>query len=125
MARLDAWLGNTSPLSTWTDDHDMAVDTAILIADKPQSITVTRGGSALSAQTVRVDSLSGSRQITTSAGQVHQAEAIVLGYKGHSTITNTDLLPGDRFKVGGTLYEVIALVPNTLDGLQAYCSVKG
>jgi len=103
----------------------MAVDTAILIADKSQSITVTRGGSTLSAQTVRVDSLSGSQQITTSAGQVHQADALILGYRGHPTITDTDLKPGDRFALNGVKYEVIALVPNALDSLQAYAKVSG
>lgn len=124
MSRLDSWLG-TTPLSTWLDDHDQAVDTAALIADKPTSITVVRGATTLSAQTVRIDSLSGSRQITTSAGQVHQADGLILGYKGHPTIANTDIKPGDRFALGGVKYEVIALVPNLLDSLQAYAKVSG
>jgi hypothetical protein len=120
MSRLDSWIGAASPLSTWLDDHDMAVDTAILIADKSTSITTDR---VASAQTVRIDSLSGSRQIVTSAGQVSKADAIVLGYKGHPTITDTDLKYNDRFYVGGVQYRVIALVPNLTDSLQAYCEV--
>jgi hypothetical protein len=74
---------------------------------------------------VRIEEFRGNRQVTTSAGQVYQVDAIVLGYKGHATITDTNLQPGDRFAVAGVRYEVIMLVVGLTDGLQAYCRVVG
>lgn len=123
--RIDSWSGNTFPLSAWIDDHDPGVDTALIIADKTTSITVTRGGSTLSAQTVRIEEQRGKGQVTTSAGQVYQVDAVILGYKSHPTITDTNLLPGDRFAVSGIRYEVIILVPGLVDGLQAYARLAG
>lgn len=125
MSRVDAWLTNSFPLGAWVDDHDLGVDTAILISDKPTSITVVRAGSSLAAQTVRIETLGGDRKVQTAGGVVHQIDALVLGYKGHPTITNTDLQPGDRFKLEGRMFEVIALMPGLVDSLQALCSVKG
>lgn len=125
MSRIDAWLGNSFPLGSWLDDHDLGVDAAILIADKATSIAVIRNGVAQAAQTVRIEEMRGARQVQTSAGQVYQIDAVVIGYRGHPTIANTSLQPGDRFAVAGVRYEVIMLAPNTPDSLQAYCRVVG
>ena len=121
MGKASVWVGSTFPLSTWLDDHDPGRDTALLIADKSTSITVVRGTGTLAAQTVRIEEMRGNRQVTTSAGQVFSVDAVVLGYKSHPTITDTDLQPGDRFAVASTRYEVIMLVPGLVDSLQAYC----
>jgi hypothetical protein len=125
MSRIDAWSGNTFPLSAWTDDHDPGVDTALLIADKPTSITISRGASTLSAQTVRIEEFRGQKQVQSSAGQVYNVDAVVLGHKGHPTITDTDIKPGDRFAVAGVLFEVQMLVVGLADGVQAYARVRG
>lgn len=124
---LSAWINATLPLADWLGDYDMAVDTAFMIADKPTSITVTRIAAGvttvLAAQTVRIEEFRGNRQVTTSAGQVYQVDAVILGYKGHATIVNTNLQPGDRFAIAGVRYEVIVLVVALTDSLQAYCRV--
>lgn len=125
MSRIDAWLGNSTPLAPWLDDHDQAVDEAIIISDKTTSIVVVRGATTLSAQTVRIEGLNGNRQVQSSAGQVFQVDSIVFGYKSHPTITATDLKPGDTFAANGVLYQVIMLVPGLVDSLQAYCQVVG
>lgn len=125
MPTLDAWLGNSFPLSAWRDDHDPAVDTAAVIADKSTSITVSRAGATLAAQTVRLEALGGNRQVQTSGGVTYQIDAVVIGYKGHATITDTNLRPQDRFAVGGVTYEVIMLAPGLADSLQAYCRARG
>lgn len=123
MTRADAWAGS-QPLANYTDDIDRGYDVARLIADKSTSITVQRAGSALSAQTVRIEEDRGDRTVQTEAGQTRQVDAIVLGYKGHASISDTDLQPGDRFKTGGLAYEVIAIVPGLADSLQVYCRVR-
>jgi len=125
MPNIDAWLTNAPPLTAWLSDTDMAVDTAILIADKPTSIVVVRGATTLDAQTVRLETLGGDKTVQTPGGVTHSINALVLGYTGHPTITTTNLLPGDRFAVAGVMYEVIMLMPALTTTLQALCTVKG
>ena len=124
-SRVDSWLGSTMPLMTWLDDHDPAVDAALIISDKTTSITMVRGATTLSAQTVRIEEARGNRQVQTAGGQVFQIDAIVFGYKGHPTITSTDIKPGDRFAVASVMYEVLMLAVGLVDGTQAYCRVLG
>lgn len=124
MADIDAWAGNSFPLSDWSDDADKGVDTARLIADKSTSITVIRDGSALSAQTVRLEDAGRPYYYQSESGQTAQADALVIGYKGHPTITDTDLQTGDRFPADGISYEIVGLLPGPVDSLQAYAKVR-
>ncbi len=125
MPDIDAWAGNVFPLGTWSDDVDQGVDTARLIADKPTSIVVLRGATTLPAQTVRIEDLTGrGRQYQTEAGQTGEADTLILGYKGHPTITDTNLQRGDRFMAGGQSYEVVIVVPGMTNSLQAYARMR-
>jgi hypothetical protein len=124
MPSINAWMGNTFPLATWLASDDHGVDTARMIADKSTSITAVRGGVAQTAQTVRLETLRGKMEYTTPGGDTAVIDAVVIGYKGHPTITDTDLQRGDRFFVDGQMYEVVTIVPGTVDSLQAYCEVK-
>ena len=121
---IDAWAGNTFPLGDWLDVDD-AVDAARLIQDKATSITVIRSGTALDAQTVRIEDLTNRpRSYESEAGQTGQADVVILGYKGHPTIDDTDLQRGDRFAVEGQGYEVVMVAPGFSDCLQAYAKVR-
>jgi len=125
MPDIDGWAGNEFPLSAWSDDADQGVDTARLIADKSTSITVIRAGVAQTAQTVRLEFLTGARrEYQTEAGQTGQADVLVLGYKGHPSLTDTDLQRGDRFATGGQSYEIVMVAPGFNDSLQAYARVR-
>lgn len=108
--------------ATWSESQPVALGE--LITYKPTSITVIRNGVSLAVQTVRLETLSGDKQIIGQGGVVHQISAMVLGYKGHPTIADTNLLPGDLFTVGTVHYEVIALMPAHTDNLQAYLKVR-
>ena len=123
MSRINGWLTNTFPLSAWRDDHDPGVDTARVIADKAVSITILRGGSTLGAQTVRIEEMGGGKQVQNTGGAAFIADAVVIGYKGHPTIANTDILPGDRFAHNGVRYQVVSLVPGLTDAVQAYAQL--
>jgi len=123
MPSADAWTGSSMPLSDYID-VDRGVDTARLVADKSISITVVRAGAAQSAQSVRIEALGSPREIETDGGNTAQADALVIGYKGHPTIADTDLQRGDRFAVGGVSYEIVALLVGLDDSLQAYATVR-
>jgi hypothetical protein len=122
---IDSWAGNAFPLTDWSDDVDQGVDNARLAADKLTSITIIRAGVAQDAQSVRIEPM---RRETTAAGEsglTGTVDALVIGYKGHPLIADTDIQRGDRFAVGGVSYEVIMVVPGLPDSLQAYVKVRG
>lgn len=124
MTDIDAWMGNSFPLSSWLDDTDQGVDQARLIADKSTSITVIRGGVAQTAQTVRIEALRSERTVQTAGGNTAVIDTVIIGYKGHPTITDTDLQHGDRFAVDGQMYEIVTVTPGTVNSLQAFATVK-
>jgi len=124
MPSIDSWTGNSFPLSDWLDDVDRGVDTARLIADKSTSITVVRASVEQSAQSVCIEPLGRPREVQTEGGQTAIADVLVVGYKGHPTLTDTDLQTGDRFAVGGVSYEIVAVLGGLSDSLQAYAKVR-
>jgi len=121
---IDGWTGNSFPLSDYLSSIDRGVDTARLVADKATSITAIRAGVAQAAQSVRIETAGRPYTYQTEAGQTAQADALVIGYAGHPTITDTDLQLGDRFAVGGVGYEIVGLLPGLADSLQAYAKVR-
>lgn len=124
MPDLNSWAGNTFPLADWSDDYDPGVDTARIVGDKTTSITVVRAGVAQDAQTVRIEELRREREVETPGGQTALVQVVVIGYKGHPSISDTDLQRGDKFAVAGVSYEIVALVPGLADSLQAYAKVR-
>mgnify|MGYP001605679706 CR=1 FL=1 len=123
VSRIDSWLGAAFPLADWLN-IDWAIDTALLIAEKSVSIVAVRNGTAQAAQTVRLETLSGPRQILGSGGVTHQIDGLLLGYKGHPTISDSDFKAGDTFANEGKLFEIVAVMPGILDSIQCYLKVK-
>lgn len=98
---------------------------AYVIDRKSVSITINRNGSDLAAQTVRLETMSGQRQVAGPSGLVYLIDGMVLGYKGHATIANTDIKVGDRFSNNGQAFEVIAIAPGHTDNVTAYLKLRG
>ena len=115
MPSIDAFVG--------TESQPLALGG--LIALKPSSTgTITRGSSTISARTVRLETLSGQKQVQGSNGVVHEVDAMVLGYKNYPNVTDTDLRPGDRFSINGQAYEVVIVMPGHTDCLQVYLRLR-
>ena len=95
-----------------------------LITLKPTSITVKRGASTLSAQTVRLETLASQRAVVGEGGITVMCDAMALGYKGHPTATDTDLKPGDRFMADGVAFEVVIVMPAHTECIQAWLKVR-
>ena len=119
MSSLSAWLGSTPPLADWLGDVDRAYDTARVIAAKPTSITVRRAGATLDAQTVRLEVSSMPTQSNGPNVTSTNLQTVVVGYKGHPTIADTDIQRGDRFYTGGQMYEVVQVLADVPDRLLA------
>lgn len=115
MPDFNAWTGNTLPLTEWLDDIDRSTDTARLIAEKSASIVITRAGVQLAAQTVRLEPMSLPSETTGSTYTVSNAGVLIVGYKDHATITNTNIRRGDRFQYPastGPVYTVTQVLPD-------------
>lgn len=96
-----------------------------LIALKPTSITIRRGSSTLSAQTVRLETLASQRMVVGEGGVTHQIDGVVVGVRNHPIQSDVDIQAGDRFADGdGLAYEVVALMPGHVDCVQAYVRIR-
>lgn len=123
MPNFNTW-GGIKPLGNWRDDINRAYDTARLIAEQPTTITLIRAGATLAAQTVRLErSNSTPGELTANIARVAETEVVIIGYRGHPTIADTDVKRGDRFVHSGQTYEVIQ-VDARLDRVFAHAKVQ-
>lgn len=119
MPDINTWLGGTPALATWRDDVDRAYDTERTITAKSASITITRAGVAQAAQTVRLEPQSGGSDARGQNATVSNAGVLIVGYKDHPTITDTDIRRGDRFFYAGQMYTVTQAMPDVPNRLLA------
>lgn len=123
MPNFNAW-GSLKPLGDWRDEINRAYDTARLIAEQPTVITFIRAGATLAAQTVRLERSNNiPSELTANIARVAETEVVIIGYRGHPTITDTNVRRGDRFVHSGQTYEVIQ-VDARLDRVFAHAKVQ-
>jgi hypothetical protein len=120
--RLDTWLTGALPFG-WANPN-IAVNVGNIIADKSSSIVVTRDGAQLAAQTVRIEVIGNPAQRKSDGALVGTNTVMVLGYKDHPTVADTNLTRGDRFFSGGIMYDVIMVQPGYTDRLIAICEAR-
>lgn len=110
MSRLNSWLGQgTSAI----DEEARAVDAWGRIQRDPESITIQRGNSDLSAQTVRIefDNQSGlNSEVKGGGGASARRSCIVFGVVDHPTVADTNIQRGDKFRLDGTDYRVVQVI---------------
>ena len=91
------------------------------IQDRPTSVTLYRSGSALGAQTVRIEyseaSTSSERQGV--AGQPSERQVIIFGVQDHPTVSDTNIQRGDLLKFEGATYKIVDVI-NLPGEIQAY-----
>lgn len=119
--KIDQWLGADFALTGWRD-ADRAFGMSRMIGAKSVSITITRRvgttTSTLTAQTVRIENIDNvpfERLADGRMAVVNGLRCIVIGYKGHPTITDTDIQFGDRFSHEGQMFEVLQAEPGYTD----------
>lgn len=106
-------------ISAWLSGEGQAVAIADIIGYKSVSTgTIARAGGTVSAKTVRLETLSGQRQVQGPSGQVYTIDAMLLAAYG------AGFLPGDRFAIGGVAYEVEMVMPGHTDCEQVYLRVR-
>ena len=100
---------------TSEDRTRMSADLTAIRDDRPVSIAIRRNGATLAAQTVRI-ARGGNIQAGTTDTDGLQAAVGAVIVVGNADL---DIQPNDKFTVGGSLYEVIAIHPNRDHGTQA------
>lgn len=131
MPSIGRW--TASPNQWAMNNNDRAYQTERRILQKPTTIVVYRAGTALDEQTVRLD-LATSNPMKQVDPNVKDAaiQMLVIGYKGHPEIDNTDLQRGDQFLARdpydendeGQLYDVVQVLPETPGALQVIAEVS-
>lgn len=117
MSRADNWAGNIKPMENW-DYESRSMDTARLIAEKPITITLIRNGIALSPQTVRVEPYRHPHeQNAQNSWRVSLGAVVIVGYREHPTIPNTDIQRDDNFLYQDQLYTVVNFLSAVRDRL--------
>lgn len=123
---LNTWLANDQTLSL-TGAATRAALAWRRISDRPTSITIRRGSgtskTTLAAQTVRVewDNTAVEREGVSSSSGIQKAT--VFGVRDHATVTNTNILRGDRFSLDGVEYEVVSIMTPPGE-VQAICEAQ-
>lgn len=126
MVNFNAWrTSSDGALATSISDADRAASIWGMIQRNPTSITLKRGSSTLSAQTVRIE-------ISNSGGTMEQrAEsnavsgermAIIFGIRNHATLSDTDIQTGDMLAINGEAHRVTSVI-NVPGGIEAHTEV--
>lgn len=106
-------------ISGWITSEGQPEAIAEIIGYKSVSTgTITRGSGTVAAKTVRLETLSGSRQVQGPQGQTYQIDAFILAEYG------AGFLPGDEFSIAGVFYEVEIVAPGHIDNESVYLRVR-
>ena len=132
--RADLWAGSVAPNPFAGNIERRSYDAARLINAAPALIVISRAvpltGETiqLPPQTVRLELLhplrGGSEAIDAMLNEISIQFGVIIGYRGHPTIPNTDVQRADRFFWGGIMWEVTDFMPTFTDILLATLIVK-
>lgn len=118
MPDFDAWRGN---------EQARAIEAWARIGAQPTAIIIKRGTGMLDEQTVRVEYGDSAREdldVRRGLNIVPGVQrAVAFGVRNHPTAADTDIERGDRFVLGATEFEVIAVIPAPGE-VQAICEAR-
>ena len=101
------------PIMTDQDVAEITRLRAEMVSDRPVSITLRRGDTTITAQTVRVARLGAGSLYRSDAGRESRGGILVSG------APTLDIALDDRFTLDGALYRVKFVRPNRDTGTQA------
>lgn len=119
----DKWLSDTTLLRNWVGDKSRPASVGNIILDDPSSIMIERdNGTTLAAQTVRLATYTAASELgfLFDTGLLRTQGFVLLGYKNHPTVTDTDIQTGDRFVWNSRICEVEKVVGGLTDRVIAY-----
>jgi hypothetical protein len=125
MPDINTWASDAGKARLWLEDiENIARDLHMIhrfITDKPTTIVAYRNSEALDPQIVRIEQTRIQPDVNIGpAAREPRANVILIGYKDHPTIADTDLLPGDKFIADSKKFEVRIIFTSTPGMLQAW-----
>lgn len=118
MPSFESWRGN---------ERARAAEAWARISERPTTITIRRGAETLEPQTVRVEFGDSAREDLDVRRGLNVMpgvqRAVVFGVRNHPTVADSDIQRGDRFVVGATEFEVMAVIPAPGE-VQAICEAR-
>jgi hypothetical protein len=133
MTSIGSWLRGRTTIRTWIGDHARPSTAAVVIEDRSVSITISRINSTtqveayLSAQTVRLDTLSDSaqaRMLFGDVGMTQKQRMVLIGYKSTPNVTDTDVQEGDRFVAYNQRFIITKVEATFTDRVLALCEAE-
>ena len=134
MNRGSIWSGAITPQIVPPDVTMRAVDTAVMIAEKPSVVTLrrrvpgtTNTTVALPEQTIRLEVIQNIRGAAEPENQwfdVSKQFVVAIGIKNHPTIPDTDMQRADLFFYLGFQWEIVEIIDNVPGRLLANCNVQ-
>lgn len=104
MPSFDKWIASTNVRDTSAAAKATEAWNAIL--DDSTSVVITRNGSNLAAQTVRIEYQTWVTEDKGDMAEASRRSVWVFGVRDHPTVTDTNLQNGDKFVLNGNLYRV-------------------
>lgn len=131
MPNVQRWAGTKRALSVW-NPIDRSWDTARTIDAAEISLVLIRATNVsgrvtdvlLPAQNVRADAYRHPREYADANGEISNSAVVIIGYKGHPTIPDTDIQRGDRFAYLGFNYTVLQFLPVVKFRIIAIADIK-
>lgn len=132
-SRGSLWMGAITPQIVPPDPVMRAVDTAVMIAEKPAVVVIERKDpganttSRLPEQTVRLEVIQNireSNEMRDAWVNVNKQYIVIVGIRDHPSIPNTDLQRADLFFYLGRLWEVTELIDNVPGRLLANANLQ-
>ena len=119
MPGFDSWIASTNVRDT--SPAAKAVEAWNHILDDASSIVIARGDNDLAAQTVRIEFQNIVNERQGNMSEASHRRVWVMGVRNHVSVTDTDLANGDKFLLGGKVYEImdVILLPGEI---QADCA---
>lgn len=133
MNRADIWLSSTAPNPQAGNTEVRGFDTARLISARPSTIVVsrrdpdTRVTIQLPPQVVRIEAMQnirGAKDLRDAMVAISEQYVVVIGFKDHPTMPNTNLLRADRFFYQERMYEVIEFIDTVPGRLLVSCELR-
>jgi hypothetical protein len=128
MPDFNVWMSDKNKIKDFGDDIEGDFRsqhfTQRAIADKPTTITIQRGVTTLSPQTVRVETtrIEPYEQVGA-AGRGNRANVLVIGYRGHSTEPDFDVKSGDVFTADSVKVRVRLVYKQNAGITEAWCDI--
>jgi hypothetical protein len=126
MPDINSWMTDKEAGGVWESsiegDNRSVHFTHRIIMDKPAVIVIQRkNGQELAPQTVRIEMTRIKPDINVGPGaRESRSNTILIGYKGHPTIPDTDMQVGDRFAYGVKMFTVRQIFTETVGRVEAW-----